>query len=178
MNKVEEEIIELIKKNDDRAIDLIYDHYSSMIYGLIFLKCKNRTEADDLLQKVFIKIVKKRNKLTGTKYLKSYICRLALNEVNDFFRQKKKQFDLEQYKLFLDQKQAFNTSELEMNSLKKALIDLPEEQNRVVMMKVFEGFTFKDIGHLLGVSANTAASRYRYALMNLRKSIIRSDEYE
>ena len=84
MNKVEEEIIELIKKNDDRAIELIYDHYSSMIYGLIFLKCKNRTEADDLLQKVFIKIVTKKKKIAGAKYLKSYICRLALNEVNDY----------------------------------------------------------------------------------------------
>ena len=45
-------------------------------------------------------------------------------------------------------------------------------------MKVFQNFTFKDIGRLLGISANTAASRYRYALNNLRKSVVRSNDDE
>jgi RNA polymerase sigma-70 factor (ECF subfamily) len=178
VNEVEKEIIDLIRNDDDRALELIYDNYSSMIYGVIYMKCRNRAESDDLLQKVFIKIVDKREKLAFTKHLKSYICRLAINEVNDYFRRKQKKLDTQKYQLHQEQKSVFNTTQLEVDSLKKALLDLPEDQNQVVMMKVFQNFTFKDIGHLLGISANTAASRYRYALSNLRKSVVRSDEDE
>ena len=178
MNEIEKEIIDLIRDDDDRALELIYDHYSSMIYGVIYMKCRNRTESDDLLQKVFIKIVEKRDKLAFTKHLKSYICRLAINEVNDYFRRKQKKLDIQKYQLHQEQKSVFNTTQVEVDSLKKALLDLPDDQNQVVMMKVFQNFTFKDIGRLLGISANTAASRYRYALNNLRKSVVRSNDDE
>ena len=179
MNEVDQQIIQLIRDDDDRALDLIYDHYSSMIYGVIYMKCRNRTEADDLLQKVFLKIVDKRDRLAFTKHLKSYICRLAINEVNDFFRKKKKILDVEKYQLHQEQRAGvYNTTQFEVESLKKALLDLPDDQNQVVTMKIFQNFTFKDIGRLLGISANTAASRYRYALNNLRKSVVRGDEDE
>ena len=178
MNDIEKEIINLIKKNDDRALELIYDQYSSMLYGVIYMKCRNRADSDDLLQKVFIKIVDKRQRLIFTKHLKSYLCRLAINEVNDFFRKKQKQLDVKKFQMHQEQKSVFNTSQLQVDSLKNALLELPDDQNQVVNMKIFQNFTFKDIGNLLGISANTAASRYRYALSNLRKVVVQGGEDE
>ncbi len=49
-----------------------------------------------------------------------------------------------------------------------ALRALPSEQREVVYLKVYEGLTFREIGERCGVGANTAASRYRYALEALR----------
>ncbi len=48
---------------------------------------------------------------------------------------------------------------------------LPEEQKEVIFMKVFDGLTFKEIGSACGISANTAASRYRYAVDKLRAAL-------
>lgn len=52
-----------------------------------------------------------------------------------------------------------------------ALGKLPEEQREVVVLKVWAGLTLQQIGDSLGVSPNTAASRYRYAIAALRRDI-------
>jgi len=53
-------------------------------------------------------------------------------------------------------------------ALEKALGELPEEQRETVIMRIWSGMTLEEIGTASGVSLNTAASRYRYALEKLR----------
>jgi RNA polymerase sigma-70 factor (ECF subfamily) len=53
--------------------------------------------------------------------------------------------------------------------LSAALAALPPEQREIVAMKIDSGLTFAQIAQVLGISPNTAASRYRYALEKLRK---------
>lgn len=57
-------------------------------------------------------------------------------------------------------------------NLRRALGDLPEDQREVVVLHVWGELTFSEIAELLGVSSNTAASRYRYALAKLRGSML------
>ena len=52
-----------------------------------------------------------------------------------------------------------------------ALRELPEEQREVLVMKIWGELTFPQIGEALGIPANTAASRYRYALDKLRERL-------
>jgi RNA polymerase sigma factor (sigma-70 family) len=56
-------------------------------------------------------------------------------------------------------------------NLRRALGDLPDDQREVTVLHVWGELTFSEIGDLLGVSSNTAASRYRYALAKLRGSM-------
>jgi RNA polymerase sigma-70 factor (ECF subfamily) len=49
--------------------------------------------------------------------------------------------------------------------------DLPAEQREAVYLKIFDGLTFKEIGSVCGVTANTAASRYRYGIEKLREAV-------
>jgi RNA polymerase sigma-70 factor (ECF subfamily) len=53
--------------------------------------------------------------------------------------------------------------------LQTALGRLPAEQRQVVTLKIWGGLTFAEIAGALDIPANTAASRYRYALEELRK---------
>ncbi len=55
--------------------------------------------------------------------------------------------------------------------IEAALRRLPDEQREVLVLKIWQEFTFEQIGELLGISPNTAASRYRYALTALRKEL-------
>ena len=49
---------------------------------------------------------------------------------------------------------------------------LPREQREVLVMKIWNELTFAEIGEVLGISQNTAASRYRYALAALKKNLL------
>jgi RNA polymerase sigma-70 factor (ECF subfamily) len=66
----------------------------------------------------------------------------------------------------------FDTSveDRERNQLiQDAMSRLPEMYREVVTLKVWGGLTFAEIAETLGIPANTAASRYRYGLIELRK---------
>lgn len=55
--------------------------------------------------------------------------------------------------------------------IETALRRLPVEQREVLVLKIWQELTFEQIGEALDISANTAASRYRYALIALRKQL-------
>ncbi len=57
------------------------------------------------------------------------------------------------------------------NQLEEKLKELPEKFAEVIIMKVWGERTFAEIGEILGISQNTAASRYRYGLEALKKSL-------
>ena len=56
-------------------------------------------------------------------------------------------------------------------AVRRALARLSDEQREVVVLKVWGGLTFEEIGEQLSISPNTAASRWRYAMEALRKLI-------
>jgi RNA polymerase sigma-70 factor (ECF subfamily) len=55
--------------------------------------------------------------------------------------------------------------------IEAALARLPAEQREVLVLKIWQELTFEQIGETLDIPANTAASRYRYALIALRKQL-------
>ncbi len=60
-------------------------------------------------------------------------------------------------------------------ALEGALQRIPAEQREVLVLKIWAELTFDQIGHELGISPNTAASRYRYALAALRQELAAAD---
>ena len=64
-----------------------------------------------------------------------------------------------------------DASEEERLMLDQALRDLPIEQREVIYLKVFEGYTLREIAELCEVSINTVGSRYRYGLAALRHAL-------
>jgi RNA polymerase sigma-70 factor (ECF subfamily) len=56
-------------------------------------------------------------------------------------------------------------------ALETAIRALPEAQREVIVMKIWNEMTFEEIGRVLDCPANTAASRYRYAMTALRREL-------
>jgi RNA polymerase sigma-70 factor (ECF subfamily) len=65
----------------------------------------------------------------------------------------------------------FDTVDDSQRALVSAIEGLPSEQREVLVMKIWNELTFAEIGIVLGISQNTAASRYRYALAALKKNL-------
>ena len=66
----------------------------------------------------------------------------------------------------------FDFDDGSQRALAAAIDLLPAEQREVLVMKIWNELTFADIGTVLGISQNTAASRYRYALASLKKNFV------
>lgn len=106
--------------------------------------------------------------------------RISHNLIVDHFRKTKKMpmyRETEEFSIFsimsddsltIENKMIFDQVEVD---LKKIIEELPDDQKEVLVMRMYQDMSFKEISELTGVSINTALGRMRYALMNLRKII-------
>lgn len=168
---------------DQKAIEILIARHKKRVFTYIFMVVKNHHLSEDIFQDTFIKVI--RSLKTG-KYIEngkfiSWVLRISHNLIIDHFRKEKllntTSNDDSEYDLLNSPKYSENTIEdvLVNNQIEfevRLLIEeLPEDQKQVIMMRHFQGLSFKEIADLTDVSINTALGRMRYALINLRKLI-------
>jgi len=108
--------------------------------------------------------------------------RISHNLVIDFFRKNKRmpKFDnTGDFNIFsvlsdssLNAEKTIIKEQVE-NDVRRLVQELPNDQKEVLMMRIYNDMSFKEISERTGVSINTALGRMRYALINLRKIIER-----
>jgi RNA polymerase sigma-70 factor (ECF subfamily) len=156
-------------RNDPAAVELMWDRYAKDL--LIFLQAAlcSRHDAEDVLQTVFVRIVRKHHRLARAQCLDAYVYRIARNEayrlVSRRKRDRKAQGITEAWLIVSESNR--EPSDL-AEQLQAALAQLPQPQREVIIMKIYGQKTFLEISGLLGISQNTAASRYRYGIEKLQ----------
>lgn len=167
---------------DESALANLIERHQSRIFGFIYSKVNDRDLSDDIFQDTFIKVIKtlKSKSYNEEGKFLPWVMRIAHNLVVDHFRKSKKmQFnrETEEYAIFdylVDNAPSIEckliTEQIETD-LVRLLNELPHDQREVLLMRMYQDLSFKEIADLTGVSINTALGRMRYALLNLRKII-------
>ena len=167
---------------DESALSALINRHQSKIYGFIYSKISDRDITDDIFQDTFIKVIKtlKSNSYNEEGKFLPWVMRIAHNLIIDHFRRNKKMpmfRETEDFSIFSIMTDNSMTIENQMitdqveKDLKKIIEELPQDQKEVLIMRIYQDLSFKEISELTGVSINTALGRMRYALMNLRKVI-------
>ena len=136
--------------------------------GLVLYACSllgQKHAAEDVLQQVFMKLLEQ-NSLPEDP--KPYLYRAVRNAALNLMRNENKNVELGDVELWFEDRGLDAGTQM---TLESALMQVPAEQRQVLVMHVWGGLTFEEIGGVLAVSANTAASRYRYALQKLRATL-------
>jgi RNA polymerase sigma-70 factor (ECF subfamily) len=167
---------------DENSLTFLIEKHQTRIYGFIYSKISDRDLSDDIFQDTFIKVIKtlKSNSYNEEGKFLPWVMRIAHNLVIDHFRKSKKMpmlRETEEFSIFSVLQDNSETIENEIislqieNDIKKIIKELPEDQKEVLMMRIYQDLSFKEISELTGVSINTALGRMRYAVINLRKII-------
>ncbi|UCE40776.1 MAG: sigma-70 family RNA polymerase sigma factor [Candidatus Aminicenantes bacterium] len=152
-------------------LEELYDRYGEKLYHYLVLRLGSCQDAEDILQEVFYRFSHYSMRWKWIKNPKAFAFRVVRNEANRFLKRKIKQ--QKTMELNPDYKNAIASviqgpDQESENLLARSLSQLPDNQREVILLKVFEGMTFKEIARICRLSANTAASRYRYGLSKLR----------
>jgi len=167
---------------DEAALVSLINRHQSKIYSFIYSKVSDRDICDDIFQDTFIKVIKtlKSNCYNEEGKFLPWVMRIAHNLVIDHFRRNKKMpmfretpgFSI--FSIMTDDvphvESKMITQQIE-DDLQKLILELPGDQKEVLMMRIYQDLSFKEISDLTGVSINTALGRMRYAIINLRKII-------
>jgi RNA polymerase sigma-70 factor, ECF subfamily len=157
--------------DDPAAVELIWDRYACDLLAYLQAMLGSRTDAEEALQEVFVRVVRKRRHLAKARNLRAYLYQIARHEAATYARKRGRQ-PTEAVSWLVRGEGIANDQDL-ADDLARALAVLPQEQRSVIVLKVYRGQTFQEVSEALGISPNTAASRYRYGMEKLR-TLLRS----
>ena len=127
-----------------------------------------RAEAEDIVQEAFVRFWRRQHSIENRALLYATVRSTALDRLRSDQRRARREAAVA-----LDGAQhlepQFTTVDEGQRMLSAAVERLPNEQREVVILKIWNELTFAEIGQVLEISQNTAASRYRYALGALKK---------
>lgn len=167
---------------NEAALEALIKRHQSRIFGFIYSKVGDRDLADDIFQDTFIKVIRtlKSNAYNEEGKFLPWVMRIAHNLIVDHFRHNKKMplyRETEEFSIFSVMTDDSLTIENKLISdqvtkdLRQIVEELPDDQKEVLMMRLYQDMSFKEISEATGVSINTALGRMRYAVINLRKVI-------
>lgn len=160
-----------------QAFNALIKRWQSKIHHFAYRYFASSDDAAEITQKTFIKAYQKLNTLEDASKFGSWLYRIANNLCLDELKRagRKRSTSLEALKVAPQTEvESPADSKLLRNEalvlLHKALLQLPTEQRIVVIMKEYEGLTFREISEILEESENTIKSRMYYGLRALKKT--------
>lgn len=152
-------------------VNEFYTRFGDKLYRYLSIKLSSLSDAEDVLQEILCRLLRYSARLKLVRNPTAFAYRVARNEANRFLRSKIRREAYSQKKHELNEIILSSISGPDESSeqlLSRSLAELPAEQREVIVLKVFEEFTFKEIASICQTSTHTAASRYRYGLEKLR----------
>ena len=169
-------LIQNATAGDANAFGRLYDMHVDRVYRHIYYRIGNVVDTEDLTQQVFLQAWQaiRRYKKTSSPFL-AWLIRISHNLVVDFYRSKKDHINLKHD--LRDEDQESNPEQLTevrfgQARIRAAIMQLPSEQQQVILMRFIEDFPFADIASSLGKSEGAIRVILHRALKKLRGILV------
>jgi RNA polymerase sigma-70 factor (ECF subfamily) len=185
VNDVEAELISRCQQGDHDALKEIFEQYNKKVYRIAYGVVRQREEALDIVQEVFIKLYRSIKNFKGDSKFYTYLYRMAMNTSIDHSR-KMGRSPLSR----LEEMEGFQPSdgvekrpdsillqkELE-ERVKVALEKLPADQRMALIFREVEGLSYQEMAEAMGCSIGTVMSRLHYARKRIQE-LLKHDAQE
>ncbi len=173
--QTETEIIASLKKGSVAAFEQLFEAYSQKLYHFSFSYLKSESEAEDIVQDVFLKIWKNRESLKTDTSFRSYLFTIAFHAIQESFNKKNRQ---QKFRIELFEYLASENSVLEdqlnfetlLYKLNRLIDELPLRRKEIFLKRKKEGKSIQCIAAEMGISEKTVENQITEAMHSLRKS--------
>ena len=159
-----------LAEGDAGALDTIWQHHADRAFRHALFVTGRREDAEDVVQSVFVRLAGLGADLLGVRDLGAYLGAMVHREAVDVSRRRAtREAHADPAELLV----VASDPEADADRRRAAalLAALPAEQREAVVLHLWNGMTFREIGRVTGVSTFTAASRYRLATRRLRRAL-------
>ena len=153
-----------------KQLAAVYDEYAVRLYRYALMITADTYAAEDVVQQIFAKLAARGERISEIASRNGYLRTAVRNECYRILRRRNRagEVNLELTRIIEPvDREALDKEQ--QREIEQVLRSLPTDQREVVHMKIYEQATFQKIADELGISINTAASRYRYAMDKLRR---------
>jgi RNA polymerase sigma-70 factor, ECF subfamily len=179
------EVIQKIAAFDSKALEVLYNRYSAILYTTIKKIVTDERLAEEILTEVFVIIWKKGNKFDQRKgSVYTWLVMLARNKAVDVFRRLKEGCELPDYteeyedEFVIPQLSSvienidFKVATGLKSNVEGALTRLTDAQQYVISLAFYEGMTENEIAVKLNIPVETVKSKIRTALTNFKTNLM------
>jgi RNA polymerase sigma factor (sigma-70 family) len=170
--KDDKELVSRTIEGDESALAEIITKYADHLLNYIANLTKNRQEAEEIVQDIFLKLWNARDYLVQVKDLKSWLFILSRNRALDVIDKaltaKRRQKRWRLFETIEEDKAAY---EQWMSLIDKAVSELPRQQFNVWTLNKREGKTYEQISNDLGISKETVKSYMKLATASIIKFV-------
>jgi RNA polymerase sigma-70 factor (ECF subfamily) len=156
------------------GLGALFDLTSHRLVRFAVALTRNQHDAEDAVQTALVRLAREPALLAGVTLPWPYLLQMVRNEALAIGRRRQ---HLTSAGDLSDLEMSPGVDELEQaeqhRAVWAALRRLPPEQAEVVVLKIWEAMTFAEIGRILSVSPNTAASWYQYAMAKLSQGLLK-----
>jgi RNA polymerase sigma-70 factor (ECF subfamily) len=162
-----------IRAGDSSAFEELYKQHATRLYNLAYRMAGSRTDADDLLQEIFLIAYRKLASFRGESALGTWLYRLAMNHCLDVLRSR--QARMGQHTDSLDEEDAAPVASpapalgaVSRIDLERAIGQLPRACRAAFLLHDVEGFGHNEVATILGISEGTSKSQVHKARLRIR----------
>ena len=166
-------LVNKAKDGDADAFGRLYDMHVDRVYQHVYYRVGNIADAEDLTQQVFLKAWQAigRYKKTASPFL-SWLIRISHNLVIDFYRSNKARTYLD-FDIVASEPESgpehLAETHFDQQQVRRAILELPDDQQQVVLMRFIEDLSYPEIAASLGKSEGAVRVIQHRALVRLRK---------
>ena len=173
----EGDLVLLLQSKDERGFSILYDNYSSALYGVILKIVRTEEIAADVMQDSFVKIWKNiegYNRTKGTLF--TWMLNVARNTAIDKirsqdFQNSQRNQDLDSTVEVIDN-QASSQFDVDAIGLKKVVENLRPEHRQMIDLLYFQGYTQAEVADEFGIPLGTVKTRVKAAIVQLRQYFV------
>lgn len=154
-----------VARGEGAAFAALYDRLAARLLAVARGLAVAELAPEDLVQQTFLDLYRSRRALARSRDVESYAFASLRHRAAAAARR------LRPVALEVEPARADPAPHEVDSRLERALAGLPREQREALELRTSGGLTFEQLGEVLGVPADTAASRVRYALEKLRRSL-------
>jgi RNA polymerase sigma-70 factor (ECF subfamily) len=141
-----------------------YDEHGRALLAYACALLRDPSAAEDVLHQVFLNVLRGRSTVSGDPV--PYLFRAVRNAALNHIRGHSREVELADGGVWLESPDGSTETAM---TLQSALRTLPDEQREVVVLRIWGQLTYEEAAAVIGISPNTAASRYRYGIEKLRE---------
>ena len=156
-----------LASGESKAFTELYDLCGNQMHHFLVAKRISREDAGDLIQEVFLRLVRKRRAFQSVENPVAFAFQVARNEASRWLSRSirnREQFRLIAADLFVEVAPSQSKSTDWRDALTMAMVVLPDEQSEVVMLKIYSEFTFQEIAVITSTPQGTVETRYRLGI--------------
>ena len=166
--------MEKVQEDDLDQLVHLFDRYQKALYNFFIRLGSGTDDSDDLVQNLFVRIMKYRKSYKRDHSFKTWLYQMARNLYYDHYRKEikirdafMKVEDLRDGEM--GQNESYSEIEEKEEKLRLALEQLPEDKREVLILSRFQGMKYEEIADITNTSVSNVKVKAHRAISNLRE---------